>query len=403
MCEDTVMKLFSQLLVAPAALGLLAPLSANASEVNISEIANFSDIEQIEEEQIFDHNSFKKPLATNPSNEAKNISPATFEAGGFSDTTVASQTAQFLLSAGSGEPSYGDVESLMFNYYYGLSLDTSFTGEDSLNVNIETGNTIGTGGVSTARVLDFGAANGDALKVADISYTRSFGDLTVQVGDGIDASSQFAGACLYSGFTDHLADCGTGLSAGIGGDVTLSSSYDLGNGFVAGFGLTGYQGNTTDGIFTTESDDAYAAQLAYAADNYGLSVSYAYIDSDTLSITGVSVDNTIWGLNGYYSLGGFIDSISVGYETANPDTGGDTTNWFAGISTSEVGPGTFGFGVGTAGHTTSSVDESIVYEASYSWDVNDGTSMTVGGFMKEQHGSGIEDNTGVALTTTFSF
>ena len=121
------------------------------------------------------------------------------------------------------------------------------------------------------------------------------------------------------------------------------------------------------------------------------------------NFTGVSEDNAIWGLNGYYSLGGFIDSISVGYETANPDTGADTTNWFAGISTSEVGPGTFGFGVGTAGHTTSSVDESIVYEASYSWDVNDGTSMTVGGFLKEQHGSGIEDNTGVALTTTFSF
>ena len=32
------MKFFSQLLVAPAALGLLAPLSTNASEVNISEI-----------------------------------------------------------------------------------------------------------------------------------------------------------------------------------------------------------------------------------------------------------------------------------------------------------------------------------------------------------------------------
>ena len=42
------MKLFQRLLVAPAALGLLAPISANATEVNLNEIANYSDIESIE-------------------------------------------------------------------------------------------------------------------------------------------------------------------------------------------------------------------------------------------------------------------------------------------------------------------------------------------------------------------
>ena len=33
------MKLFQQLLVAPAALGLVAPLAANAAEVNINDVA----------------------------------------------------------------------------------------------------------------------------------------------------------------------------------------------------------------------------------------------------------------------------------------------------------------------------------------------------------------------------
>ena len=37
------MKLFQQLLVAPAALGLMAPLSATAAEVNINGVANYSD------------------------------------------------------------------------------------------------------------------------------------------------------------------------------------------------------------------------------------------------------------------------------------------------------------------------------------------------------------------------
>ena len=39
------MKLFKSLLVAPAALGLLSPLSVSASEVNLNEISNYSDVE----------------------------------------------------------------------------------------------------------------------------------------------------------------------------------------------------------------------------------------------------------------------------------------------------------------------------------------------------------------------
>ena len=42
------MKLFQRLLVAPAALGLLSPLAANATEVNLNDIAIYSDVESIE-------------------------------------------------------------------------------------------------------------------------------------------------------------------------------------------------------------------------------------------------------------------------------------------------------------------------------------------------------------------
>ena len=37
------MKLFQKLLVAPAALGLLAPLSVSASEINLDAISNYSN------------------------------------------------------------------------------------------------------------------------------------------------------------------------------------------------------------------------------------------------------------------------------------------------------------------------------------------------------------------------
>ena len=42
------MKLFQRLLVAPAALGFLAPISTNANEVNLNEISNYSDVESID-------------------------------------------------------------------------------------------------------------------------------------------------------------------------------------------------------------------------------------------------------------------------------------------------------------------------------------------------------------------
>ena len=56
------MKLFQRLLVAPATLGLFAPLAVNATEVNLNAISDYSN-DQIE----LDSNSFKTP----PTNAVK--------------------------------------------------------------------------------------------------------------------------------------------------------------------------------------------------------------------------------------------------------------------------------------------------------------------------------------------
>jgi len=53
------MKLFKSLLVAPAALGLLAPISASASEVNLNDISNYSDVESIDFANSFDNDAKK--------------------------------------------------------------------------------------------------------------------------------------------------------------------------------------------------------------------------------------------------------------------------------------------------------------------------------------------------------
>ena len=61
------MKLFQRLLVAPAALGLLAPMTANANEVNLNEISNYSDLDSIEFANSFNNDSLSCLLYTSPS------------------------------------------------------------------------------------------------------------------------------------------------------------------------------------------------------------------------------------------------------------------------------------------------------------------------------------------------
>lgn len=392
MCEAFSMKLFAKLFLAPAALGLLAPFSVSASEINTNDITSYSSSEE-EEEFFFDSTTFNNKLATEVS-----IPDSPFngiEAGSFSETTTLSGSASFAIAGGKGDLGLGDEEAITFAYYYDLDLDTSFTGDDNLNVGIEAGNTPATA-ILGGTGIDFGTSAGDGLKVVDINYVRQFGDLTLGFGDSYKISEQFDGACAYSGFTTHLSDCGTGASAGVGGDVTIAGNYDLGSGFTVGAGLSSLDGSSTKGIFSKESSDLYAIQVAYAADSYGAAITYT--NSDTSA-----TDTVYWGLNGYYTFGSFIDSLSVGYETGNPTgTGLDTSNWFAGITTSEVGPGVINLGAGTVAHATESDTKLHLYEVSYGWDINDSISANVGAFVEERE-TGSDDLTGYVATTTFSF
>ena len=92
------MKFFQQLLVAPAALGLLAPLSASASEINLDAISNYS-----EDNLEIDGNLFKQKSPNNTllSGGEGLVDSGDFT-GGFSETTTASFGVDFLVGAVDG-------------------------------------------------------------------------------------------------------------------------------------------------------------------------------------------------------------------------------------------------------------------------------------------------------------
>jgi len=383
------MKLFKSLLVAPATLGLLAPMAATANEVTISDFAPAEEL-----------------AITNSRVDGLEARMNNFEAGSFSETTTASFGLDFYLGALDdeieGETTRDDA--VTFGYSLGIGLNTSFTGEDSLDITIDAGNV--TEGVAE---LD-GNTGGDELTVDGISYTFPVGDATFLVGDNTDGSALFTTACAYGGPSAMLDDCAN-VNAGItGGEATLGASYDFGNGFTV---ASGFQtSSTVKGVFTDESKDAYALNAAYIADSYGVSLTYGLIEN-----TALTNEDTYTAFNAYYTpdMDG-IPSISVGYEVG--EIGGaveskdESTSFFVGLTWDEVGPGSAGIALGHSS-TIEDVDEAYQYEAYYSYPVNDGMTITPLVFIKENKGADVEspsgkfndldDTVGVMVKTSFSF
>ena len=378
------MKIFKSLITAPAALGLLVPIAATANEVNLNDVFGYSSSEEIE--NISEFNTSVFALNNSPieglGSELNNI-----EAGFFSSTTSATFSVDMAVGSVDGNT---NSEAVGTAYGYQIDLSTSFTGNDSLDVVIKTGD--GSSQLSELDLNDFS----DKLTIEGISYTFPLGEKTTfLVGDKVDASALYNTACVYGGFTNTLDDCGipnTAIEKPETGGTGLAASYDIGNGFTGAFGYAG-QG-TTNGLVNKESTDYYGGQISYASDNYGASVNYSNIDTATA-----------WGLNGYYIFEeSSFPSISVGYEmTDNEGATKDDTQWFAGFQWDEVGAGSLGFAAGNKGPQRDGGTEEMAYEAFYSYPINDGMTITPAVFILENNLAGEEDETGVVVKTSFSF
>ena len=385
------MKLFQRLLVAPAALGLFSPLAVNATEVNLNSISDYSG-----EELEINSNSFKsfsneKPLLISGGEGLVD------DVDSFSTTTTASFSADFAIGGAGVEGTTASSEGVMAGYGFQIDLNTSFTGEDSFDVSLDAGNA-DDGNLDELDLND----SGDGLQVDGIAYTFPLGDkTTVFVGDNMDGSTLYSTACVYGGQTNTLDDCGNAYSALAAGKGTAAgASYDIGNGFSAAIGYEG-EGDTTDGLLTDGGDDAYGAQLTYAADQFGLSVTYANIEVPEAGVTGA----TTWALNGYWTpeeTGTAVPSISVGYESEDPDSAVEEEGYFIGLTWDDFGPGSLSIGMSTLENYKDTETELYQYEAAYSYAVNDGMTITPGIFITETAGSA-DDQTGFILKTSFSF
>ncbi|WP_288225040.1 carbohydrate porin [uncultured Prochlorococcus sp.] len=434
------MKLFQKLIAAPAIISMASGLAVNASEINSTDLSDYSNSNKLVSLGDFKSDTLfpgdwaydsLKDLTNSPrfnGNSVTRLEAAAelnnliaggeglmngaainrlsdelgselaiikgrvdglearvngLEAGAFSETTSASFGVDAILEASDGGKA-GTSEAVGFHYAWEMKTKTSFTGDDTLTIAAEAGNGAGTSG----GVLDFGASTSDAIKIKDVNYKFPIGDnFTMKVGDSLKISKSFNQACSYGAFTDELSNCGDGNAHNVSGDISASGEYDFDNGFTFSGGVSGKKGATE--LLTKENPGIWALNAAYEADTYGLSVAYA---SD--------IDNSYWGVNGTYSLDAL--SVSAGMGFKNPDSGAESTSWMAGVTLPEVGIGEVNLGIGTDGYFKDSDTELLIYEASYGFDIADNIGMTVGAFIQEK-ATGTDDITGVASTISFSY
>jgi len=341
------MKLFQRLLVAPAALGLMAPVAANADTA---------------------------------------FSPSTKVSGNAVFTTGS-------VSAGTGDAN----EELFMQYAYTLELNSSFTGEDNLYAEIEAGNA-DTNTSNPLQDLDSAVTGGADLSVASLFYSFPVGDLTITGGPLVDQDDVLAATTsAYSGtfrldampFSEAGDETGAGLAASYATDAgwVMSASF-----------IAPDSANSAQGINTDTADDVTTLSLGYDGDGFGGGIVVASNDGDR---TTGGYDTFGGGL--YYSPESIPATFSVAYDTKDPEgTASDSTDFFIGVDY-EVGPGTL-----HAAYNTTDVDDNsdntdqAGYEVSYSYAVNDNVTVRPGVFTVEEN-DGTNDDSGVVLETSFSF
>ena len=445
------MKLFQKLIAAPAIISMASGLAVNATEINSTDLSDYSNSNNLVSLSDFKSDTLfpgdwaydsLKDLTNSPKfngNSVTRLEAAAelnnliaggeglmngaainrlsdelgselaimkgrvdglearvngIEAGSFSETTSMSGSAGFLIGAtdsASGQTGLNNNDTVQFEYILEVDFNTSFTGEDKLNIEFEAGNGLTNVGADKTG-LDWGSSSGDAVEIDDINYTFPVGSWTVAVGDSMDASKTWPNACSMNNMVDNLGDCGAANSVDLSGNVSLSAATGFADGWELGLGVSGIAGKTdttSDGLFTKEGTDLYGLALGYESDTFGFTV--AYSDKDTANY---------YGLVAYYSPEELPTTFSGGVEVGNPDSGEDTTQWAFGIST-DVGEGTLSANIGTNGKIADNAEEIYAYDLSYEYPLNDSMSITPFVYISETTGS--TDTTGAGAFVSFSF
>jgi len=430
------MKLFQRLLVAPAALGLMAPLAANADVTAISNDSDFSS--EVIEARV----------------DGVEAQLGEIMAGQFSSSTTMSGKAAFITGYVDDDQDT-NTDNIYGTYMYQLNLNTSFTGEDNLYTRIKTGNNVsGSHFVDSGdgTYLSAGNKNSDALKVDKLWYQFPIGDsLQVWVGPKIENYYMLASsASIYRPITKQFANgpngsaYGSSTSPGFGAAWTQATEDPSDARFALSMGYTAKDGNkSTLGLSNEESRSFLLTKVEYGSPRWQVSAAMAKKNVPATATTAQS--NTTNGYDGYYHTAaakattgdltayglraywkpettGAIPEVQVGYDFGTFDEAStgeaeDIAGWMVGLGWRDVlvDGNSAGFAYGSRMSATSykgnsatedPSEDNKVWEAYYTFKVNDGVSVTPAVFGGSDIGNSATqsyDINGAVLLTEFKF
>ena len=422
------MKLFQQMLVAGASLSLIAPIAAQASDVNLEEMNSYVSGES--KTSRFDSKTFINEVSEDlailkgrvDGLEAKQNE---FEAGSFSETTTLDGKAIFTLSATDHSKVKTDgTDNLKANYTYTMNLNTSFTGDDNLYVRIKTGNHTGTTVTKTlGTYLTSGNGNGDALKVDKIWYSFPVGNNTFWAGPKIENYYMHGTTpSIYKPVTKQFTLGGNGEAYGASTNAGAGWAYKADNGFAISSNFVSQNNLTGTGLLTNASKTSWATQVGYTTDQWSVSAianqkyngwSDTYYHSGGHSPASGGDNFSAIGIRSWWrplDTGTATPSVSLGFDTTNydgaPATSDNSTAWFAGLTWQDMFQPDDRIGI-AFGQPTTNEDETVdpfAYELYYSFEVNDGVTMTPAIFGgTDRSGTAGDDVFGAVLETTFKF
>jgi len=335
------MKLFQQLLIAPAALGLLAPVAANADVI----------------ENVQDLNAGAFASATK-------MTGASVFTTGFVDTGADTTDNKFTVE-----------------YNYAIDLNTSFTGMDNLHAGIEAGN-------QNQIVMDSSITGGNGLQVASLYYEFPIGDFAITAGPRFDQDDVISATTSIYSSAFRLGEMPYGTAGDTGAGVGIS--YVADNGWNGSFNLLSQDNSAEDatvGAFTEEGTDMYTASIGYDGNNFGGGVIYTAEDQ-----TATDTKDTSVGAGIYFRPDGF-PTISVAVDKLDNEDGTNNSDLFIGLDQP--------LGDGVLSGAFQSRDSSTNYEVYYNYPINDGVSVQGGLFAEEV--ADVDNTAGFVVETFFKF
>ena len=429
------MKLFQQMLVASAAASLIAPITAQASDVmNLEGMNDYSGSKssaRIDSKTFI--NEVSEDIATLKGRvDGLEARQNNLEAGSFSDTTTLDGKAVFTLGGVEHSEVKADgQDSVTAAYMYQLNLNTSFNGDDNLYVRLKSGNhssSAWSAKKTFGGYLSAANTNADAIKVDKIWYTLPIDDQnTVYVGGKIENYYMHGTTpSIYQPVTKQFTLGGNGEAYGASTDSGIGWAYKGDNGFAVSSNIVSKGNGNTNGVLTDQAKTSWATQVGMTKDQYSLSAIvnvkangwgdgyYEAGDASGTSNGGANNGNyTAIGLRAWWrpeSAGSATPSVSLGYDTTSYDDSTAATDtstaWFAGLSWTDLFQADDKVGVAFGQPTTNenNNNDPFAYEAYYSFKANDSIEITPAIFGgSDRDGTAGDDIFGAVLQTTFKF